>query len=219
MELKDKSYMMVKPCGGRYIEEVEQHIDRSPVIVDSRYFVDDWETVANELYAEEIKKHSPRFYEDFQAHIWVNKYFFGNEALVYVLKNPETTYKVLLDDTFRLKQAIRGSLNATKDGTCMFVLDVNRIDIPGKIAQDNGNLTLTQDGKSTEFDDMLAQLGRWKSYFLNYVHCPDAKVEDFQRELEILRQFGIFEEENKVDEKGFTLCKRMHSCRRPYPKR
>lgn len=124
----------------------------------------------------------------------------------------------MLDETFRLKQTIRKNLSATKDGTSMFVLDINRLSIPGKIPEDNGRLTLTNNGEASEFDDMIGQLGRWKSYFLNYVHCPDAKPEEFLRELEILRQFGIFEEENKVDEEAFTLCKRMHSCRRPYPK-
>ncbi len=219
MELKGKSYIMVKPSGARYINEIEDRLIESHLTIDSRYYVEDWETVANELYKDEIKKHNPIFYEDFQAHIWVNKYFFGNQALVYVFKRNEQTYQNLLDETFKLKQLIRGDLNATKDGTCMFIIDINKIDISGRINENNGRVTITNNGESIEFDDMIGQLGRWKSYFLNYVHCPDAKPEEFERELSILSQFGIFDEKNRVSEESFALCKRMRSCNRPYSNR
>src|SRR5699024_2836272 len=158
VELKGKSYIMVKPSGARYINEIEDRLIESHLTIDSRYYVEDWETVANELYKDEIKKHNPIFYEDFQAHIWVNKYFFGNQALVYVFKRNEQTYQNLLDETFKLKQLIRGDLNATKDGTCMFIIDINKIDISGRINENNGRVTITNNGESIEFDDMIGQL-------------------------------------------------------------
>ena len=84
----------------------------------------------------------------------------------------------------------------------------------GKIAQDNGYLTLFDGEKHEPFDELLPQKGRWKGVFFHYVHCADPGIENFTRELDILRESGVFNERNIIDEKQWQLCKKMGSCKR-----
>lgn len=161
--------------------------------------------------------------EDFEVHIWINNFYFGNKALVVMLsKNDTKNLEELSQETFLLKKKIRNLLNETKNGTTSIIVDINKISIVGKINNNNGSLLLRKNNDFKILDSVFPDEGRFKCYFLNYVHCPDQEWSFFKREIAILNDNDVFKEENLLNVKDWEMCKELcvlKKYRKPYVKK
>ena len=127
------SYIMVKPEGQRYLSEIESMILNEGFCVESIYHVDDWEKVSCKVYEKCLNERGEKYKQEFLAHVWLNKYLFGNEAIVIFLSKPNIYGINLLGEIMNVKKKIRNRYNATKDGTFMIALDFNKIGLKLKI--------------------------------------------------------------------------------------
>ncbi len=210
-----ESFILVKPCGSKYLDLIDEELEKDSFEVSGRYYVDDWATLDRELHQYQLTHCKQIFLENHAMSIWISNYFFGNSALIFKLRNHRCQkFEDLVHRTYNFKLKIRDMVSETQDGTCAIVVDINRVDITDRINEDNGFLKLENDGKITEFDDLFPQKGRYRGFFLNYVHCPDDSVESFEKELTILEEKGVLVGHNKLSERQYSLCKSMKSLYR-----
>ena len=204
---------MIKPSGQRYINEIFSIIENDFSILDI-YHIAKWKALVEELYKPEIVKYGKDFAEDFDIHVWINNYFFGDNALLLKIES-KTNKKSedLLNQIHKKKKEIRNILNCTKNGTCMFLVNVKLLNIKNKIEEVNGNVCLEKDCETKMLDDeFLANDGRYKTQFLNYVHACNPVIDAFKYELETYKKFKIFD--NKLSQQEISNCLKMRSnCR------
>ncbi len=207
---KNYGFIMIKPSGQRYINEIYECIQKDFNVLDV-YYIGDWKNLAKELYAPEIKEYGKEFAEDFEIHLWINNYFFGNEALLLkVATKANLELEEVLLNIFNKKKEIRRIFNCTKNGTCMFLVNVHLLNIDNLINETNGNVYLEQNGNYTELDkEYLKHDGRYKTQFLNYVHACNPTIADFTYEKNTYEKFRIFN--NKLSQQEIENCLKMKS--------
>jgi hypothetical protein len=106
--LEMKPFVIVKPEGARYLKEIEQTINENGFLWENLFLVNDWESVAKELYGNEFFKKNG-FKTEIEATLWVTKFLFGNNALLITLKNRNKTndWKILARYGDRIKKKFR----------------------------------------------------------------------------------------------------------------
>ena len=65
------------------------------------------EEVAEKLYGHMRQEKGESFYEDFRVHAWVNRFLYGNSAIVLILNNNKINDKEKTILTYQLKKEIR----------------------------------------------------------------------------------------------------------------
>lgn len=188
---------MVKPDGLRYLLEIEQMIIASGFKICGRYSVYNWEVVAKQIYEKSISEHDELFEKEFYGHIWLNKYLFGNYAIVLLLKFQDFEDRRLLERIMEMKLRIRRRFNASKNGTFIVALDMNRINLSSNLIPSSNLVLQTENGIMT-FDNNISQCGKFSSFYFQYVHCPDPSVIDAQNELNILKRLGVISVHNLI---------------------
>lgn len=200
------SYLMIKPDGLRYLFEIEQLITTEGFEICGRYSVYNWEEVAKQIYAKSVSEHDEVFEKEFLGHIWLNKYLFGNYAIVILLRYNNLENKQLLEQIMRLKLKIRKRFNASKNGTFIVALDMNKINLTSDLISSSNLVLQTENGIIT-FDDNISQCGKFSSFYFQYVHCPDPIVDEAQNELTILKRMAVISEHNLICDEEWNKIK------------
>lgn len=204
---------MVKPDGQRYLEDIEEIIKSRGFEIEGIYHIGDWEFVCSKVYARCIGQNTDIFKKEFLAHVWLNKYLFGNNALVLMLSKPGFENIDLLREVMQTKKFVRQKYNASKNGTFMVVMDINKIGLTSDEVE-KSELFLKNRHGFERLDEMIAQEGMFRTFFLQYVHCPDAILDEAKNELEILENLGVFSDENLVSAEEWAMMKRYSSMKR-----
>ena len=205
---------MIKPSGQRYLNEIFEMIKRDLKVIEA-YHIPDWKSLVEQLYLPEIQKYGDEFAEDFDIHIWINNYFFGNQAiLLKVTTYEDKLLEEILTEIHRKKKEIRQTFNCTKNGTSMFLINVNMLNIKHNLMTINGTVCLQNNSQINELDcQFLQKNGRYKTQFLNYVHACNPNIAAFQHEVKIYSEFKIFQ--NSLTQYQLEQCIKMKSCSRP----
>ena len=161
------------------------------------FFVQNWEDVAKNIYKKCIQDRDELFEKEFLCHIWLNKYLFGNFAIVFLLSKDGYFDNRLLDAILNLKKKIRSRFDASKNGTFIVALDMEKINLSSTRVP-KGRLIIQHDRESSIFDQSISQEGRFNSFFFQYVHCPNVNYEDAKQELDILKKMGVLSIENMI---------------------
>lgn len=200
------SYLMVKPDGLRHLLEIEQIITAEGFEICGRYSAYNWEEVAKQIYAKSLNEHGEVFEKEFLGHIWLNKYLFGNYAIVILLRHTNLEGKQLLGKIMQLKLKIRKRFNASKNGTFIVALDMNKINLSSDLISSSNLVLQTENGIMT-FDDSISQCGKFSSFYFQYVHCPDPIVDEAQNELGILKRMEVISEYNLICDEEWSKLK------------
>lgn len=204
-----ESYLMIKPDGQRYLQEIEEMILNSGFSIKAIYHVCDWENISFKIYQHCLSKHDELFKLDFLAHVWINKYLFGNKAAIMVLSKKNVIGTQLLEEIMRLKRDIRTRFNATKNGTFMIIADMEKIGF--NTISNKGYLCIKSKMDYVLVDEYLPQIGTFRAFFLQYIHCPDANTDEAQSELTILKKENIISLENIITQKEWYNMKKYRS--------
>lgn len=205
----NSSYIMIKPDGLRYLNQIERMVLQGGFEINGRYSVTNWEKVAHKVYEKCIRERDELFEKEFLCHIWLNKYLFGNYAIVLILKKDKCYDKILLEEIMKVKSRIRTNFNASKNGTFIIALDMKKIDIPSESIE-RGYLSIATEDEIKVFDSTISQKGMFNSFFLQYVHCPDANIEDAKNELGILCDMNVISFENKINDDEWNMMKKLN---------
>ena len=207
-----KRFLVLKPCSAQYLELIDSIIKENNFSILSVYNINDWIKTANQLYKHELQQRDSKFREEFQAQLLIKKFFFGNQALILILEDQIlTSNDNSLERLHSVKKQIRNELKTTTDGTCLFLVDTKKllgneshVGLEGKICvcDTNGNLV--------ELNGKLSENGKFDTFFLSYVHCPDPDEESFEREFDILKR-EVIKSENKMSSNDWEVAKEMKS--------
>lgn len=208
----NKSYIMIKPEGQRYLEEIENIIFDFGFAIEGIYYVEDWEFICTQIYSKCLNEHDELFMKDFLGHVWLNKYLFGNQSLVIMLSKRNFANEELLAEIMRMKKYIRKKYNATKNGTFMLLMDLSKAGITSSDVN-NGQVTLLQGTKQECLDEMISQVGFFRTFFLQYVHCPDVVLHEAEEEIEMLKRNNVISNFNLVDETGWNFMKKHRTLK------
>ncbi len=195
----DYSILIVKPDGLRYLSYIESETINHGFRIVSKYHVYSWDEMHLELNKEEIKKKGSLFGDEIEAHIWLIKYIFGNYAQVWFLEKDSTKDEELLEEIMSLKKCIRDKLNASRNGTFMIISDLNKLGLKASDIEP-GFLGTFHNNKFSKIDSYISQEGRFDSFFLKYVHCPDATLEEAKREIEVIKKLNITSTDNLISD-------------------
>lgn len=190
-----QSYIMIKPDGQRYLTEIDDIIKDNDFRIVSMYRVKDWETISSKIYEDCLNANDELFRLDYLAHVWLDKYLFGNSAIVMILEKDGLEGIRLLEEIMCLKKTIRKTFNATKTGVFMVVMDVSKIGLPG--ISPRGTLAIKSDDIILPVDDYMMQEGNFRAFFFQYVHCPDANIYEAKNEMQIL-EANVISSENLI---------------------
>lgn len=210
---------MVKPSGSIYLQEIENTIKKNSFEISERYYIDDWKTVAEKIYYKNFTDKTvdkTESYEDFLVHAWVNNTLYGNSGILLLLNDLTTsTISQSVRRVFDTKLQIRNLHKETRDGTCLMIVNLKKLNIPLPAHKKNGKIVLLDEKQQIKpFDSLTNDVGRWKGYFLHFVHCPDPTEDDFNIEMNILSKSGVLKKENLIPPENWEILKKLGSCKR-----
>lgn len=210
LNTKVKVYLMPKPeCAG-HLDKLEDIINQSYYVIKEIYKVNDWESVARQIYSDQLKHADKSFVNGFEAHVWALKQMYGNRSLILTLDrdskegSPDLASK--LKDAINIKKYFRDSMLGCEDGT--FLVTLNAEKIPGlRIDGFKGVLGTASNGVYSPFDEKYA--GRWDYVFFKYVHCPDfdPKLSALTKEWDILNNSGVISPQNLLSRDDWMKMK------------
>lgn len=203
-----RPFLMVKPDGGRYLAELEQTLLESRLRISEVFYVSDWEPVARALYEPQLQSCDRAFYVAFEAHVWLNRYLFGNRALVLILEtlDNEQDLDTLARAVHQARDHFRSTVAESRNGT--FIVAINLDRLPGEAYQGAGRVgVLGVQASETSFTPLIECVGRWDDYYFKYVHSPDGSATSLTREWEVLVRLSVIAPDNRISLHEWKLLK------------
>jgi hypothetical protein len=202
-----KPFIMPKPESAKFLAELEECINDSGYKIDGIWRVKDWQSTARALYADQlVESRDSSFVTGFESHVWMLNYLFGNRSLILTLDAQETSANAhlsMLEDVFAIKQKFRRNMKGCYDGTLLTLLDLSKI----PELKYNGQSGLLGTSKGGVFKPLNngSYDGSWDYVYFKYVHCPEP--ERNMKELDILKNLGIFNQENIITPSDWEIMK------------
>ncbi|HZX12123.1 MAG TPA: hypothetical protein VFE88_01570 [Candidatus Nanoarchaeia archaeon] len=178
-------YTILKPEARRYHQKIDRNFIEEGFKISSRYALNDWDQLANKLYAPQISG-DPTFASEFHSCLWLTQQLFGNNGAILLLER-EGDLKRNLEDLCKIKRRFREQLFYEIKDALRFLLDIDAVDPEGK-------LNIGTRGKIYIADQLAIsndREGRWDSFFFKYIHTPDPDVESYRKEIALLEREGV----------------------------
>lgn len=179
-------YLILKPEARKHIISIEEALMYEGFDICERYPIRNWNVVASKLYFPQIRR-DPRFAGEFETYLWITDHFFGNSAAALTL-NRGGGLEDNLSLLSHIKSEIRRKIDANDMNVKIFVnldkLDPHRkhaIGIVGRLGIENSG------------DVKLGECGRWDDFYFKYIHVSNPNVQDYKRELSVLREGGVLD--------------------------
>jgi hypothetical protein len=209
-----KAFILVKPDGARYLNELESTLEEKHMHIERVYFVADWEKTSRALYKPQLQACSREFLVGFEAHVWLNRHLFGNHSLILVLETNFEDLETSARAVREVRDYFRSKIPHSRDGTFMIALNLNRLD--GDVFQGagiTGNLgVLSANGVFTTLGDNYS--GRWDDHYFKHIHAPD-DLAALIREWKVLLELGIISDDNYVSRQEWNLLKLLRCLTPP----
>jgi len=204
-----KPFLMVKPDGIRYLTELERALLERGLVIKEIYHVHDWATAARAIYEPQLLSCGREFYVDFEVHVWLNCFLFGNRALVFVLEatNEEKDLDLLAHIVREARDYFRDLIPESRNGTFVIAVNLDKLaESAYQGAGKEGVLGILTPSGFSPLNGFASVAGRWSVYYFKYVHAPDNSKE-LAREWNILLRLGIISGKNNISPQDFQSLK------------
>lgn len=200
-------YLMPKPECAPHLTYLDNLIHQSPLKITGVYEVKDWENTARRIYAPQLEVGSATFNQGFEEHVWLLKYMFGNRTVVLILNSEQEDLQTKLLEATKLKTTFRESRLGAEDYSFITMLNLDKIpDLnPDGL---KGELGVKANKHFSIFGTNQFR-GTWDYVFFKYVHSPDPELEHLYRELQVLTELGILDQENQLPLKEWDCMKKL----------
>ena len=202
--MKDaKIFILMKSESAPYIERIEPILNKYELKMNARYFVEDWTSVAYNLYKRRIAFESPEFETGFRGHIYLSKFLFGHRGVLATLTPTQGAPSDLLDIAQRANSAkleFRDSLPQTRNGTILMAMNIDLI----PEIQIKGNILIgclgvkNGDNDFVQFDTTTG--GRWDYFYLKYIHVPAPDLNEIFYEWTVIKNSGLINSKNRLSD-------------------
>lgn len=205
-------FIIVKPDGGRYLNEIEQTLNEGRVFITDVYAISDWEKVARSIYQTQLQDASRSFRVGFESHVWLCQYLFGNQALLLLLNAQAVgpSCNLQAKAVYEARTNFRGKFSAASNGTIAIAVNLDKFEKDSfrGSGKKKGHLGISQPGSFDPLFDGISR-GRWYGNYFKYMHAPENSKElSFQ--FQALASLDIMTEENKVDREEWEILKQIH---------
>lgn len=217
-----KPYMIVKPEGARFLNELEQTLNDNGLQIITVFSAPNWGNLARKLYEPQLLSSDLAFNVGFETHLWLVQYLFGNQALILILdiKDIKGSIDTQVQFVKDVRNYFRTKLAETNDNT--FIIAVNLDRLPGEAYIGTGVTGQLGVLNSNSPFSPLAETnfeGRWDNHFFKYIHAPD-DVNALIYEWAVLKELEVLSTKNKISRKEWEILKFIRSLVPPskYPK-
>ncbi len=179
------SFLIVKPNGARHFRTYVEELKKQKYTIIGFFAIRDFGAINIALHNTKKKlRHIIPINNMFNT-------FFSNYAILILVAKSHISYDDFVRELCELKVRVR---NRFKTPELAYVFDISTL------INDQQNQVLKiidENGQEVSKSDMNEK-GTFKVYWVNSLHSPDPDVNVTIWEMQILRQNGIFEEENKI---------------------
>lgn len=205
-------FMMAKPYSGQQLETLLHLIEQNGLEPHRIYGIDRWSEVAREIYGESIKQEE--FKIGLEGHIKLVNIFFGDRAVVILLRNRNGTDTSDIQEILALAQKTKAELRTQAPGgeslkDIIVFMNLDRMGLNCDFYSSPSGVVgiKTSDGG---FREISGVPGRWDYYYFKYVHVPD-DVESLNRELGILEEMGVLDPKNEISVQDFLVMAKLRT--------
>lgn len=203
------SFIIVKPEGGRYLNELDETLHENGLIISDVYFLDNWEEVARSIYEKQLSNSSESFYAGFESHVWLCQYLFGNHGLLLILDNDNNNlnWEEKAQVVHEARESFREKFPAS-NGIFTIAVNLDKID-----RETQGNLEEYKRGvlgimQSDSHEPLIENEseGVWCRNYFKYIHTPE-NTEELIFQYEKLLDLKVMSEINKIGKNEWELLK------------
>ena len=209
-----KIFLLMKSESAPYVEHIEPILNKYQLQMEARYFVEDWISIARNLYKQRIASESPEFETGFEGHLWLSKFLFGHRGVLAILKPTQGASSDLLDMAQRANSAkseFRDLLSQTRNGTILMTMNIALIPeiqiqgniLAGYLGVKKANNEFVQIETTTE--------GTWDYFYLKYIHVPSPTLNEIHYEWTVIQNFGLIDNKNCLSDSDWKTILNTNS--------
>lgn len=208
--MMSNAFVIIKPDGLRHLEKFECTVHREDLRIKEVYFIQNWKMVAKNIYKMDwlTRRSSP---SELETELILSNYFFGNNALVIVIKGKKKNEEDL--DFIKYGDTLKRNFRAdTSEWLKHFVTIAINVDLL-KLIQP---IDVYQNVEEGQFYSSLAQNTNrivsasdfWNSCYFNHIHAPDPSYENVEREWELLVELEVISNKNLLSQEDWEFMKK-----------
>lgn len=180
------SFFILKPNAAKDYEVAIQEILANQFVVVNQYAILDYDAVNMALHMEQ-----PEAMKYIRPISRFNYDFYGNYAILVVVKKRNITYANFCTQVCRLKRHLRDKFELSY---VSYAFDTSELGVENKQQK---LMIIAKDGQSVPKDTMNNE-GTFMVFSINSIHSPDDNVEKTVKELKLLQEMGLLEECNII---------------------
>lgn len=205
---KPSSFIIVKPEGGRYLNELNETLNENGITINEVYFLDNWEEIARSIYEKQLKDSSESFYAGFESHVWLCQYLFGNHGLLLILDNDNMNLNIeeKTQIVHKARESFREKFPAS-NGMFTIAVNLDKIDreTQSGFGYKRGVLGIMQSDSHEPLIENESE-GVWCRNYFKYIHAPE-NTEELIFQYEKLLDLKVMSEINKIGKNEWELLK------------
>ena len=179
------SYLIVKPNGVRHFGTYLEELKKQSYTILGFFAIHDYEQLSLALHPSKKKR---------RHIIPINNMFktlFSNYAVVILVAKSNITYKDFVEELYHFKKRVR-TLFDTPNLAYAFEVSTLLDEQPNQLLK-----IFDFNGQEIPKKEMN-QVGIFQVYSVNSLHSPDPGVNETISEMQLLREKGIFRDENRI---------------------
>lgn len=180
------SFFILKPNAAKNYEAAIQEIEENKFIIVNQYAIMDYDTVTMALHIDQ-----PEAMKYIKPISRFNYDFYGNYAVLVVVKKKDITYENFCNQVLRLKQHLRDKFALSY---IAYAFDISEL---GDKNEKQKLIIKAVNGDEIKKDSMNGE-GTFMVVFINSIHSPDDTVEKTIKELTMLKNMALLETENII---------------------
>ncbi len=187
--MKHYSYFLVKPDGIRHMDSIMKEIEKGGFNSIYPFAIHDFQDIIRKLYYKHYEKKGDNFKREFGSYLYGVSQIYNNYGILLVVGNNGESYEDLVKRVYEIKMKIREENTDDNVGIAT--------NIPSR--DENDIRIISSDGEVKKIR-CLKRPGFHRINDLNFIHCPDPKVDVTLEELDILYNNGILSDRNLIGE-------------------
>lgn len=187
--MKHYSYFLVKPDGIRHMDSIMEEVENGNFSSIYPFAVHDFSDIIKKLYHRHYDEKGDKFRKSFGSYLYGVNQIYNNYGILLVVGDDGGDYEDLVQRVYDTKMKIREENVNDNIGIAT--------NIPGEA--ENDIRIISSSGKTKKLR-CLRRPGYHRINDLNFIHCPDPRVDVTLEELDILYENGILSDENLIRE-------------------
>lgn len=180
------SFFILKPNAAKNYETAIKEIQANQFVVVNQYAIMDYDTVNMALHMEQPE--SMKYIKPISR---FNYDFYGNYAILVLVKKRAITYQNFCVQVCRLKRHLRDKFSLAY---VSYAFDISELGDENK----QQRLTILAKNGDVVPKDTMNQEGTFMVFSINDIHSPDDNVETTVKELKLLEDMGLLDVNNII---------------------